>query len=97
MGRKDDAIREGQRAVELKPEWKDAVDGALMNCYLALIYTRVGEKELAIPLITRLLKTPGAVDSVDYGITTNDLKYRWEWDPLRNDPRFQKLLEQPAK
>ncbi|HEX9424729.1 MAG TPA: tetratricopeptide repeat protein, partial [Pyrinomonadaceae bacterium] len=55
MGRKDDAIREGQRAVELKPEWKDAVDGALMNCYLALIYTRVGEKELAIPLITRLL------------------------------------------
>jgi TolB-like protein/Tfp pilus assembly protein PilF len=97
MGRKDDAIREGQRAVELKPEWKDAVDGALMNCYLALIYTRVGEKELAIPLITRLLKTPGAVDSVDYSITVNDLKYRWEWDPLRNDPRFQKLLEQPAK
>jgi TolB-like protein/Tfp pilus assembly protein PilF len=97
MGRKDDAIREGQRAVELKPEWKDAVDGALMNCYLALIYTRVGEKELAIPLITRLLKTPGAVDSVDYGITINDLKYRWEWDPLRNDPRFQKLLEQPRK
>src|SRR6266545_1160001 len=97
MGRKDDAIKEGQRAVELKPEWKDAVDGALMNCYLALIYTRVGEKELAIPLITRLLKTPGAVDSVDYSITVNDLKYRWEWDPLRNDPRFQKLLEQPGK
>jgi len=97
MGRKDDAIREGQRAVELKPDWKDAVDGALMNCYLALIYTRVGEKELAIPLITRLLKTPGAVDSVDYSITVNDLKYRWEWDPLRNDPRFQKLLEQPGK
>ena len=97
MGRKDDAIGEGQRAVELKPESKDAVDGALMNCYLALIYTRVGEKELAIPLITRLLKTPGAVDSVDYSITVNDLKYRWEWDPIRTDPRFQKLLEQPAK
>jgi TolB-like protein/Tfp pilus assembly protein PilF len=97
MGRKDDAIREGQRAVELKPESKDAVDGALMNCYLALIYTRVGEKELAIPLITRLLKTPGAVDSVDYSITVSDLKYRWEWDPIRSDPRFQKLLEHPAK
>jgi TolB-like protein/Tfp pilus assembly protein PilF len=95
MGRKDDAIREGQRAVELKPESKDAVDGALMNCYLALIYARVGEKELAIPLIERLLKTPGAVDSVDYSITMNDLKHRWEWDPLRSDPRFQKLISSP--
>ncbi len=97
LGRKNEAIREGRRAVELKPESKDAVDGAIMNCYLALIYARVGEKDLAIPLIERLLKTPGAVDSVDYSITVNDLKYRWEWDPIRSDPRFQKLLEQPAK
>jgi tetratricopeptide (TPR) repeat protein len=93
MGRKDDAIREGRRAVELKPESKDAFDGAIMNCYLALIYARVGEKELAFPLIERLLKTPGAVDSVDYSITVNDLKHRWEWDPIRNDPRFQKLIQ----
>ena len=91
-GRKDEAIREGRRAVELKPESKDAFDGAIMNCYLALIYARVGEKELAIPLVERLLKTPGAVDSVDYSITVNDLKHRWEWDPIRSDPRFQKLL-----
>jgi serine/threonine-protein kinase len=97
MGRKDDAIREGQRAVELKPESKDAVDGALMNCYLALIYARVGEKDRALSLIGRLLKTPGAVDSVDYSITINDLKHRWEWDPIRSDPRFQKLFEKPAK
>jgi len=91
-GRKDEAIREGRQAVELKPESKDAVDGAIMNCYLALIYARVGEKDLAIPLIERLLKTPGTVDSVDYSITVNDLKHRWEWDGLRKDPRFQKLL-----
>jgi TolB-like protein/Flp pilus assembly protein TadD len=91
-GRKHDAIREGRRAVELKPESKDAVDGAIMNSYLALIYTRVGENDLAISLIERLLKTPGAVDSVNYSITVNDLKFRWEWDPLRNDPRFQKLI-----
>jgi TolB-like protein/Flp pilus assembly protein TadD len=93
-GRKDEAIREGRRAVELKPESKDAFDGAIMNCYLALIYARVGENDLAIPLIERLLKTPGAVDSVDYSITLNDLKFRWEWDPIRNDPRFQKLIAQ---
>jgi serine/threonine-protein kinase len=95
-GRKDDAIREGRRAVELKPESKDAVDGAIMNCYLALIYARLGEKDLAFPLIERLSKTPGAVDSVDYSITANDLKFRWEWDPIRNDPRFQKILADAA-
>ena len=43
LGRKEDAIREGRKAVELKPESKDAYDGAIMNCYLALIYARVGE------------------------------------------------------
>lgn len=83
---------EGQRSVELKPESKDAVDGAIMNCYLALIYARVGENDLAVPLIERLLKTAGAVDSADYSITINDLKFRWEWDPIRSDPRFQKLI-----
>src|SRR6266480_1318886 len=97
MGRKNEAIREGRRAVELKPESRDAVDGAIMNCYLALIYARVGEKDLAFPLIERLLKTPGAVDSVDYSITLKDLKYRWEWDPIRSDPRFKKLIEQPLQ
>jgi len=97
MGRKEDAMREGRRAVELKPESKDAVDGVIVNCYLALIYARVGEKDLAFALLDRLIKTPGAVDSVDYSVTINDLKHRWEWDPIRSDPRFQKLLEQPAK
>jgi hypothetical protein len=63
-----------------------------MNGYLALIYARVGENDLAIPLIERLLKIPGPVDSADYSITINDLKYRWEWDPIRNDPRFQELI-----
>jgi len=96
MGRKNDAIAEGQRAVELKPESKDAIDGSLMNGYLALIYARVGESDLAIPLIDRLLTTPGAVDSTDYSITVNDLKHRWEWDPIRNDSRFRKLIENDA-
>ena len=93
-GRKEDAVREGRRAVELKPESKDAFDGAGMSAYLALIYALVGEADQAIPLIERLLKTPGAVDSIDYSVTVNDLKYRWEWDRIRNDPRFQKLLQQ---
>jgi TolB-like protein len=96
MGRKADAIREGERATALKPESKDALDGSLMSAYLALIYARVGETDRALSLIERLLKTPGPVDSVDYSITINDLKYRWEWDPIRKDPRFQKLVEQES-
>jgi TolB-like protein/cytochrome c-type biogenesis protein CcmH/NrfG len=92
MERKEEAIREGRRAIELKPESVDAYDGAIMNCILALIYARCGEKDLAFPLLERLLQTPGGVDSVDYSITVSDLKFRWEWDPIRNDPRFQKLV-----
>ncbi|MDQ3546116.1 MAG: hypothetical protein M3429_06315, partial [Verrucomicrobiota bacterium] len=95
MGREADAIREGRLAVQLKPEAKDANDGAIMLCYLALIYARVGEADQAIPLIDQLLKTPGAVDSVNYSITLNDLRHRWEWDPLRKDARFLKLLQTP--
>src|SRR5262249_43288231 len=94
MGRKEDGIREGRRGVELKPESVDALDGVLMSCYLALIYARSGEKDLAFPLLERLLKTPGASDSGNYSVTVNDLKFRWEWDPIRTDRRFQKLLEQ---
>ncbi|PYL61402.1 MAG: hypothetical protein DMF31_02315 [Verrucomicrobia bacterium] len=92
MGRKDDAMREGRLTVELKPESTDAVDGTLMSGYLALIYARVGENDLAISLIDRLLKIPGPVDSANYSITVNDLKYRWEWDPIRSDPRFQAII-----
>jgi TolB-like protein/Tfp pilus assembly protein PilF len=96
MGRKNDAIAEGQRAAKLKPESKDAVDGSLLSGYLALIYARVGENDLAIPLIERLLKTSGAVDSANYAITINDLKYRWEWDPIRDDPRFKQLIAETS-
>lgn len=92
MGRKEAAIAEGRRAVELKPESRDAVDGPLMNGYLALIYTRVGERDLALALIERLLHTPHATDSAHYSVSLQDLRLRWEWDPLRNDPRFEKLI-----
>ena len=91
LGRKEEAVREGQRAVELKPEAKDALDGPLMNCFLALIYARNEEADLSIPLLERLLKTPGAVDSTFYSISEADLRLRWVWDS-RNDPRFQKML-----
>ncbi len=96
LDRKEDALREGRRAVELKPEAKDAVDGPLMQAFLALIYARTGELDLAFPLLERLLQTPGAVDSADYSITRSDLEKRWEWTPLRADPRFARLWARPS-
>ncbi len=92
LGRNEEAIHEGRRATELKPESKDALDGAQIAGFLALIYARTGETEQALALIRRLLATPGAVDNFVESITLNDLRLRWEWDPLRNDPRFQKLI-----
>ena len=94
MGRKEEAIREARHAVELMPESKDALDGSLLSAYLALVYTRVGDDDKAFPLLERLLKIAGPVDSAGYSVTVNDLKYRWEWDPIRKDPRFEKLIEQ---
>ena len=63
-----------------------------MNCYLALIYARVGENDLAVPLIERLLKTAGAVDSADYSITINDLKYPMGMGPDPERSAVQKLI-----
>jgi tetratricopeptide (TPR) repeat protein len=97
MQRKDDAIREARRAVELEPETQNAFHGALHEAILALVYALVGEPDEAIPLIERLLSTPGPVECSDYpyNITLADLRLRWEWDGLRNDPRFQKILAEP--
>jgi hypothetical protein len=91
LGEKQRAVSEGKRAVELRPESKDALDGAIMSAVLAMIYARTGENARALDLLEHLMAVPGAIDSANYSITINDLKYRWEWDPIRNDPRFQKL------
>ena len=90
LGEKETAIHEGQRAVELCPESKDAVEGPGHLSNLALVYARSGEIDQAISLLERLLTRPAAE-----GITLAELRLRWEWDSLRNDPRFQKLLAQP--
>ena len=61
MHRKEDAIREGRRAVELEPESQNAFHGAVWAANLALVYALVGEQDQAITLIERLLSTPGPV------------------------------------
>ncbi len=95
LGRKEDALREGKRAMELTPITRDIIEGAVVEGFYALICARAGATDEAISQIERLLTTPFAVDYADESITLNDLRQRWEWDPLRNDPRFQKILAGP--
>jgi tetratricopeptide (TPR) repeat protein len=96
LGRKEDALRAGRRAVELWPIEKDAIYGAQMLGLLAVIYAWTGERDQAIELLERLLVTPGAVlPAFEGSITLAELRMRWQWDPLRADPRFQKILQSP--
>jgi tetratricopeptide (TPR) repeat protein len=92
MSRKEDAILEGSRAVELEPESKDMVVAPWMNGFLAMIYVRTGDFDSALPILERLLTAPFPIDNTNCCITYNDLRKRWQWDPIRNDPRFQKLV-----
>ncbi len=94
LGRKEDALREGRRGVELLPESLDAYFGPNVSAYLALIYARSGEPDQALELIERLLVTAGPSTRVfEPSITFQELRLRWQWDPLRGNPRFQKLLQ----
>jgi hypothetical protein len=54
----------------------------------ALMCARLGDGDLAMPLIERLLRTP-------HGVVLQDLRFSPDWDPLRRDPRFQKILTNP--
>jgi serine/threonine-protein kinase len=85
LGRKEDAVREGKRAVELLPETKDALEGPNMILQLAEIYTTVGDLDSVFPLLEHSLSSPA-------GINVPVLKLDPVWDPIRSDPRFEKLL-----
>jgi serine/threonine-protein kinase len=85
LGNKEDAIREGQRAVELMPVSKNAIEGATLIKYLALIYAWTGEKDRALKRLEKAAKLPGYLS---YG----QLRLHPIWDPLRGDPRFEKIV-----
>ncbi|MEP6975773.1 MAG: protein kinase [Spartobacteria bacterium] len=95
MGRKEDALREGKRAVEIKPIALDAYEGPEELSNLALIHAWVGEPDEAITLIETLLPTPGGVFFYEASMSWWELHLRWQWDPLRKEPRFAKILAAP--
>jgi len=85
LGRKEKALREGRRAVELLPVQKDAINGPLMVEYLAMIAAWVGDKDLACQQLAIAVRP---ASTVSYG----QLKLLPYWDPLRGDPRFEKIV-----
>jgi serine/threonine protein kinase/tetratricopeptide (TPR) repeat protein len=85
LGRKEEALREGRRAVELLPVEKDAINGPLMVKYLAMIAAWAGDKDLACEQLAIAARGPS---TVSYG----QLKLVPDWDPLRGDPRFQEIV-----
>jgi TolB-like protein/Tfp pilus assembly protein PilF len=85
LGRKDEALQEGRRAVELVPIEEDAITGESMNQYFAMIAAWAGEKELACERLNAAMQRP---NSLSYG----QLKLLPFWDPLRGDACFEKIV-----
>jgi TolB-like protein/class 3 adenylate cyclase/Tfp pilus assembly protein PilF len=85
LGRKVDAIREGERAVALVPVSKDAIDGPDLMLNLAVIYAWTGEKDLALKLLAEATQLPS---TLNYGW----IRLHPDLDPLRGDPRFEKIV-----
>ena len=86
LGNKEDAIREGERAVELRPVSKSSIEGPVLIQYLAVIYAWTGDKDCAIERLAKAAKLPGS--HVTYGY----LRLHPLWDPLRGDPRFEGIV-----
>jgi tetratricopeptide (TPR) repeat protein len=85
LGNKEDAIREGERAVEIMPVSKNAIEGPAFIKYLALIYAWTGDKDHAFQRLEEAAKLPGFLS---YG----ELRLDPKWNPLRGDPRFDKIV-----
>ena len=86
LGHQQEAIHHGKEAVALWPVAKDALDGRFFEANLAKIYSLLGEAELAIEMIERLTAAP-------WVLSVNTLRQDPTWDPIRDDPSFQALLE----
>jgi adenylate cyclase len=92
LGKKEVALGEGKRAIELMPVEKDSINGQRMQIYFAIIAAWVGEKDLALQQLALAGPTPGACLIASYG----SLKLLPFWDPLRGDPRFEKIVNSLA-
>src|SRR5437773_1218294 len=94
LRRKDLALEEGRRAIALMPLEKDVANGSRVLQYFAITAAWAGEKELALQQLETGLRAPVAALMVSYGYGA--LKLHPLWDPLRGDPRFEKIVQSLA-
>ena len=92
LGRKDLALDEGRRAIALTPVEKDVINGSHVLQYFAITAEWAGDKELALQQLETGLRAPDASTMLSYGA----LKLLPFWDPLRGDPRFEKIVNSLA-
>jgi serine/threonine-protein kinase len=88
LGRKEEALREGRRAIQLLPVEKDSTAGSEMLVYFAMIAAWAGEKDTALQYLAANAQSSGGFYVATYG----SLKLLPFWDPLRGDPRFEKIV-----
>jgi len=85
LGDKGKAIQEGRTACDMLPPAKDAIDGVILITNLAHIYALTGEKDLALAQLATVSKLP-------FGPSYGELRLDSDWDALRGDPRFEKIV-----
>jgi tetratricopeptide (TPR) repeat protein len=89
LGRKESALQEARKAVELCPMSHDAVDGANYETMLAMVYAWIGERDSAMTELKKVVKLPR-------GPNWGELRFSPLWDDVRTDTRFDSLLTQAA-
>jgi hypothetical protein len=85
VGKKEQALSEGRRAIEMLPILKDSFAEGYVKRYVVMICAWAGEGELALEHLEVAARIPG-------GPSYGDLRLSPLWDPLRGDPRFEKIV-----
>ena len=99
LGRKDDAIREGRKAVELWPLKRNAVLAPDVAIIVAIAYMWSGERDAALQQLAEVVKLPASSSPLPAcpALSAGELKLNPIWDELRNDPRFEAIIAEAAK
>jgi serine/threonine-protein kinase len=93
LGRREEAVSEARRAYDLSS--KVAIDSPIAACNLAVVYAWTGQSDLALAVLEEWITRPAGANEPDQP-TYGDFRLNPVWDPLRNDPRFVKLVDRLA-